>query len=143
MTRAVVLSLIALFATAWAVAAPPAENSALIGQWEANMQGLPFIRLTVEEEGGKLMGAVLFYLIRRDPGRAPTASPGYPEPMIEPRFDGKTLEFQVCHRFAHPPRTLNDPPVSFRLELAGPDRIKLFAPEPGQPAVELIRVKYK
>jgi len=56
---------------------------------------LPAVTLVVEEDDGKLMGAVLFYLIRRNPGAAPSASPGFPGPMIEPRFDGKTLSFKV------------------------------------------------
>ena len=46
------------------------------------MEGLPAITLVVEEDDDKLMGAVLFYLIRRNPGAAPRASPGFPGPMI-------------------------------------------------------------
>jgi len=64
-------------------------------------------------------GAILFYLHRRKAGQPVTSSPGIPEPLINPRFDGTTLTFQVSHRRAHPPRTLNDPPVSFRLTLTG------------------------
>ena len=61
--------------------------------------------------------------------------------MIEPSFDGKTLSFKVSHRYAHPPRTLDDPPVSFRLELTGSDKAKLLAPE--SPTLDMVRQKYK
>ena len=61
--------------------------------------------------------------------------------MIQPSFDGKTLSFKVSHRYAHPPRTLNDPPVSFRLELTGPDKAKLLAPE--GLTLDMVRQKYK
>ena len=141
MTRTAVPSLAVLFTTVSVLAESPAKNSAIIGQWKGTTEGLPAVTLVVEEDDGKLMGAVLFYLIRRNPGAAPSASPGFPGPMIEPRFDGKTLSFKVSHRYAHAPRTLNDPPVSFRLELTGPDKAKLFAPE--LPPLEMLREKYK
>jgi hypothetical protein len=86
------------------------------------MNGLPAVTLTVTNEGGSLTGAVLFYLHRRDPGKAETATAGVPEPLFDPKFDGKTLTFQVSHRRAHPPGSLNDGPVSFALRLDGADK---------------------
>ncbi|HTT64000.1 MAG TPA: hypothetical protein VMG35_19250 [Bryobacteraceae bacterium] len=121
--------LLPLLSAAWAPATAAADNSAILGLWSGKMEGFTAIRLTIEEHDGKLAGAALFYLIRRDPGKAPTASPGFPSPMISPAFDGKTLTFQISHKHAHPPQTLNDPPVSFRLELSGPDRAVAYAPE--------------
>jgi hypothetical protein len=97
--------------------------------------------MTVQEEGRRLNGAVLFYEMRLQPGGAPKSStPGVPEPMIDPGFDGKTLTFKVSHRYAHPPRTLHDPPVSFRLELTGANKGKLVAPE--GLSVEMVRDTY-
>ena len=139
MTRFAMLSLTLIFTAACATAASPAENSAIMGVWKGQMEGLPAVTLTVEEEDGKLMGAVLFYLIRRNPSGPPTASPGIPEPLIAPRLDGKILNFKVSHKRAHPPRTLNDPPVSFRLELTGPDKAKLLGPE--TPPLEMAKEK--
>ncbi len=141
MTRVLMLSLAVLFTTVSALVGSPTKNSAIVGQWKGTMEGLPAVTLVVEEDDGKLMGAILFYLIRRNPGAAPSASPGFPGPMIEPSFDGKTLSFKVSHRYAHPPRTLNDPPVSFRLELDGPDKAKLLAPE--GLTLDMVRQKYK
>jgi hypothetical protein len=96
-----------------------ANTSPIEGVWRAEMDGLPYVTLTVTNESGSSSGAILFYLHRRKAGQPVTSSPGIPEPLINPRFDGTTLTFQVSHRRAHPPRTLNDPPVSFRLTLTG------------------------
>jgi len=100
------------------------------------MDSLPFLTLTVEEENGKLIGAVLFFLLRRDPNGSPTASPGIPEPLINPSFDGKTLAFQVSHRHAHP-GTEHDPPVTFKFELQSSG--KLVGVDHDGPPVELVR----
>jgi hypothetical protein len=87
--------------------------------WRAAADGLPFVALNITNESGNLSGAVLFYLHRSDEGKPVTSTPGIPEPIFNPQFDGETLTFQVSHRRAHPPRTLADPPVSFRLKLTG------------------------
>ena len=108
------------------------------------MDGLPVMTLTVTDEGGSLSGAILFYMIRREEGKPPTASAGIPEPLLQPKFDGKDLTFQVSHRRAHPPRTLNDPPVNFRLRVTGPERGALTqgkAP-PSDDGLPIVRDKY-
>jgi len=128
--------LLLLLIAAWAGAAP-ANNSAIVGLWSGKMEGLTAVRIMIEEDDGKLTGAALFYIIRRDPGVAPTGSPGWPSPMISPSFDGKTLTFKISHRHAHPPATLNDPPVSFRMELTGPDKAMTHGPEGA--ALEMVR----
>lgn len=96
-----------------AVASP--DNSAIVGVWKGKIGSLPAVTLTVEEDNGKLIGAVLFYMIGRDAsGSLKRASPGIPEPLMDPSFDGKTLTFKVSHRHASPP---THPPVSFKVEL--------------------------
>jgi hypothetical protein len=105
--------------------AQPAATAPIAGIWRCQMEGLPAVTLTVTDEGGSLTGAVLFYLHRREPGQPVTATPGVPEPLIHPRFDGHTLTFEVSHRRAHPPRTLNDPPVTFELRLIGDGQAQL------------------
>ena len=109
------------------------------------MEGLPAVTLTVTEEGGSLSGAVLFYLHRREPGRPVTATPGVPEPLFNPRFDGKTLTFQVSHRRAHPPGSLNDGPVNFALKLDGADKAEIVNEDehdPDAPVYVLIKSAY-
>jgi hypothetical protein len=95
------------------------DAAPIVGVWRAQMDGLPAVTLTITNETGRLSGAILFYLLRRDEGKPVTSTAGIPEPLFNPVFDGTTLTFQVSHRRAHPPRTLSDPPVSFRLTLTG------------------------
>lgn len=97
------------------------KNAPVTGVWRGEMDGLPAIVLTVSDEGDELAGAVLFYLIRRDEGQPARSSPGVPEPLLHLKFDGQVLTFQVSHRRAHGTRTANDPPVSFRLKITGPN----------------------
>lgn len=100
--------------------AQPADNKPILGVWRAEADGFPFVTLTLTDEGGSLSGAVLFYFHQRKTVNDPyTSTPGLPEPLLNPAFDGQTLTFQVSHRRAHPPGTLSDPPVTFHLKLTG------------------------
>jgi hypothetical protein len=101
-------------------------NQAVLGIWRCDMNGLPAVTLTVTDEGGPLTGAVLFYLHRREPGQAEIATPGSPEPLMSPRFDGTTFTFQVSHRRAHPPNTLQDAPITFRMKLVSANKAELI-----------------
>jgi len=140
------LTLIAAPASPQATGAGPAtagpSGASVVGVWRGKMDGLPAITLTITDETGALSGAVLFYLIRRDEGKPPTSTPGIPEPILNPSFDGKTLSFQVSHRRAHPPRTLSDQPVSFHLKLTGPDKGELTIEPESSPPFELVRSGY-
>src|SRR5262249_13920519 len=67
----------------WACLAFGADkNSGVNGVWRAQMDGLPALVITISDEGGDLVGAILFYLIRRDEGQTPKATPGIPEPLL-------------------------------------------------------------
>jgi hypothetical protein len=134
--RRLLISTLFLIASTAALAAPAVDNSPVLGVWKANVGSLPMMTLTLEEENGKLIGAVLFYLIRRNPGAPETASAGAPAPLIDPTFDGKTLSFKVSHRRAHP-GTEHDPPVAFRLDLSGDGKIRFLGPDGQQ--VEMVR----
>ena len=134
--RRLLISALFLIASTAALAAPAVDNSPVLGVWKANVDSLPMMTLTLEEENGKLIGAVLFYLIRRNPGAPETASAGAPEPLIDPTFDGKTLSFKVSHRHAHPD-TEHDPPVAFHFELSGDGKIRFLGPDGQQ--VEMVR----
>jgi hypothetical protein len=115
------------------------------GVWRCQMNGLPAITLTITQEGGSLSGAVLFYLHRREPGKAETATPGVPEPLFHPKFDGKTLTFEVSHRRAHPPQTLESRPVRFELKLDGSEKAELVKEgedDPNAPVFMLVRSQY-
>lgn len=96
------------------------DLSQITGVWRGECDALPCATLTITDETGSLSGAILFYLHMRKTVNDPyTSTPGIPEPVFNPTFDGQTLTFQVSHRRAHPPRTLSDPPVTFQLKLTG------------------------
>lgn len=114
----------------------------IVGVWRGQMNGLPAVTLVVTDEGGSLSGAVLFFFQQRPSVHDPyTASPGLPEPVLHPSFDGKSLVFQVSHRRAHPPRTLHDAPVQFRLTLTGKDTAELANEKEG-PGLPMVRTDF-
>jgi len=124
--------------------APFAGKAVITGVWRGQMDNLPVVALVVSDEGGGLSGTALFYMLRRDTVNEPfTATPGLPEPMLNPTFDGKTLQFLVSHRRAHPPRTLTDPPSRFHLTLTGPDKAEFVNDSESQgPPLVLVRSDY-
>jgi len=137
--------LVLLFAACSAIAQTPSAvtNSDINGVWRGQMNDLPAITLLVTDEGGSLTGAILFYFRQRITEKDPwTAEPGLPEPIFHPQFDGKTLLFEVSHRRAHPPRTLNDPPMHFRLTLSGADAAEIVNIDESGPALKLVRSNY-
>ncbi len=135
-------------ATAAATANVPSSNTqSLLGIWRCDMNGLPAVTLTVTDEGGSLNGAVLFYLHRRESGQTETATPGVPEPLMKPNFDGTTFTFEVSHRRAHPPQTLQDGPITFRMKLVGSNKAQLVnvdgsEHDPHSPVYEFTRSDY-
>jgi hypothetical protein len=118
------------------------EKPSIAGVWRADADGLPFIALTVDNETGALAGAVLFYLHRNEKGQPVTSTPGIPEPLLNPIFDGTTLTFEVSHRRAHPPASLNDKPVSFRMKLTGPDSAEFVNANESGPQIVMKRADY-
>jgi len=114
-------------------------NASITGVWRGEFEKLPAVTLNITDEAGLLQGAVLFYLIRRNEGKPPTSSPGIPEPMFGPQFDGKRLTFKLSHRHAHSD-TKSDPPVTFHLDLTGPDEARLVrVPEDGPAYMRMVR----
>lgn len=145
------IAILALFATLVTLSVPGASVGArshagvsaavwpITGVWRCEIDGLPAIDLVISDEGGALSGAVLFYFHMRKTVNDPyTSTPGLPEPLFHLAFDGKTLSFEVSHRRAHPPRSLHDPPVHFRLTVTGPNTAE-FENESEQ---QSIRIKF-
>jgi hypothetical protein len=117
-------------------------NAPINGVWRGQMNGLPAVTLLVTDEGGSLVGGVQFYFQQQGNENSPwTVTPGLAEPMLNPKFDGKTLTFQISHRRAHPPGSLNDPPMPFHLTLLGPGKAELLN-EKEAPPLTLTRSEY-
>lgn len=120
---------------------PKPNNNDIVGIWRGEIDNVPAATLNITDEAGPLQGAMLFYLVRRHPGKPSTSSPGLPEALFNPQFDGKRLTFQLSHRHAHADTTA-DPPVTFYLELIGPDQAKLVrVPQDGPSFVRMVREK--
>lgn len=113
------------------------DLSRFVGVWRGQFDNLPGIDLVIDDEGGSLHGAVVFYLHKRIDTNSPyTSTPGLPGPLLNIHADGQTLHFQLSRRLAHAPRTLHDPPMDFHLTIAGPDEGALgndSEPGPGLP----------
>lgn len=116
-------------------------SDAVTGVWRGQIDGLPGVTMTISDEAGDLSGAILFYMIRRNEGQPPQSTPGNPEPMFHMKFGGQLLDFQVSHRRAHPPRTLNDPPVTFHLKITGKDEGVLMLGNDEKNAIRVSRDK--
>ena len=103
-------------------------QSPIAGTWQGRIHDLPAIRLTLRETSGRLSGNIVFYMIRNDGSGyyEDSKSAGPPTELTNLRFDGRTLTFEVSHRQAHPPSTLNDTePVRFQMDLTGKDEGRL------------------
>ncbi|MBS1805606.1 MAG: hypothetical protein JST28_19760 [Acidobacteria bacterium] len=94
-----------------------------VGVWRGQFDNLPGADLVIDNEGGSLHGAIVFYLHKRPDTSSPyTSTPGLPGPLLNVHAVGKTLHFQLSHRLAHPPSTLHDPLMDFHLTITGPDQ---------------------
>jgi len=122
---------------------PVQSSPKFVGVWRGQFDNLPGVDLVIDDEGGVLHGAILFYLHKRVDTKAPyTSTAGLPGPILNIRPNGQTLHFQVSHRLAHPPRTLNDPPVNFLLKLTGPDQAELVNESESAPGLPMKRTDY-
>ena len=94
-----------------------------VGVWRGQFDNLPGADLVIDNEGGSLHGAIVFYLHKRPNANSPyTSTPGLPGPLLNLHAVGQTLHFQLSHRLAHPPSTLHDPLMDFHLTITGPDQ---------------------
>ena len=119
------------------------DISKFTGVWRGQFDNLPGIDLVIAEEDHQTRGAILFYLHMRINKNLPyTSKPGLPEPIFNLRLNADKLTFQVSHRRAHPPRTLNDTPMTFSLKLIAPDQAQLVNESGGAPMVVLKRSGY-
>jgi hypothetical protein len=96
-----------------------------VGVWHGEYHGPPWVTVTLTDEGGTLSGAVLFYLHRQTAGAAETATPGMPEPLLDPHFDRRTLSFRVSAHHAGGFASLEEPPIPMTIEFIDADHARL------------------
>ncbi|MFY9724420.1 MAG: hypothetical protein WAJ87_02940 [Bryobacteraceae bacterium] len=112
-------------------------NSPFAGTWEGKLNDLPGIDLKIEEAGGKISGSIVFYFQERPDVNSPwRVTAEYLVPLLSPRIDGKTLTFEAQHHVCHTCAELG-PNAKFRVEVAGPDELRLWKLDDPQPSKDL------
>ena len=94
--------------------AKPAQAAAdsIAGTWEGKTEGVPAITITIKQDGDRLSGSVTFYRIEDD-GSGPRVTGKQTRDLINPKFDGKILSYQVKGR--------NDETIDQQMEITGKD----------------------
>jgi len=66
------------------------------GVWQAKLDGVPAVELTLANDTGDVNGTVVFHIVLKEKGAlAPHVGSTEPHTLIHPRVDGDTLSFQV------------------------------------------------
>ena len=64
------------------------------GVWQANLDGVPSVTLTLADDAGEANGTIVFHAIKNDHGH-PYSFSTEPHTLIHPHIDGNALTFQV------------------------------------------------
>ena len=95
------------------------SDSPIAGTWTAQLHNQPYIKLTVNDKGGKLSGKIIFYFLTLEGGTW-KAKGGDPVDLIYPRLEGKEFVFDVIHAKKHGSTDPADQEIkTFRLQLTG------------------------
>ena len=111
-----------------------ASDKSLAGTWQGQMRGLLTVTLSINTGGDKLSGTAIFYATRDD-GGGPMVVGKAESPLIDPKFDGQTLSFQVENEVLSP---LRPERYTFEMKLAGENEAEL---KPAGDQSEKISVK--
>ena len=96
-----------------------ASDSPIAGIWTAELHDKPAIKLTVNDDGGKLSGNIIFYFLMLENGSWKVKD-GTAINLIDPRLEGKTFEFAVPHAKKHGSTEPADQEIkTFRMQLTG------------------------
>jgi hypothetical protein len=94
-------------------------QSSLSGKWHGTEKDLPIVDLTIEKNSSQATGAVVFYVIKRNPDGSDARVDGQAlGPMENLNYEPKKLSFDM-HRS-------DGSLVSFRIELTDRDHARLF-----------------
>jgi hypothetical protein len=96
-----------------------AGDSVIGGIWTAQLHDQPAIKLTVNDEGGKLSGNIVFYFLMLENGSWKVKN-GTATNLINPRLEDKTFVFEVPHAKKHGSTDPADQEIkTFRMQLTG------------------------
>ena len=99
-----------------------AGDSPVTGVWTAELHEKPFIKLTVNENNGKLNGNIVFYMLMQENG-AWAVKGDDPVCLINPRVEDQEFVFEVVHAKKHGSIDPADQEIkTFRMQITGKDR---------------------
>jgi hypothetical protein len=99
-----------------------ANDSPVAGVWTAELNEKPFIKLTVNDNSGKLSGNIVFYMFVQENGNWNVKGDD-PVCLINPRLEGRIFVFEVVHAKKHGSVDPADQEIkTFRMQLTGKDR---------------------
>jgi hypothetical protein len=110
---------IALVMAAVALASSPAA-----GQWQGRVNHMPAVTLKVGDDAGKLSGTAIFFVVK-DQGSGPQVIGQLQVPMLNPRFDGRALLFEINQDRPNSPPGAARAVVRFKMKLLGSDEGEL------------------
>jgi len=75
-------------------------GSPFAGRWQGKVDGLPGVKLTVQEDQGKLSGSIVFYLIVKDE-KGTHVDSDYTADLLNVTAQGRRMTFEVRHHVKH------------------------------------------
>jgi hypothetical protein len=72
----------------------PFVHPAWSGVWQAKLDGIPAVELTLADDAGEPNGTIVFHAIKNNDGH-PFSFSTEPHTLIQPRMNGNVLSFQV------------------------------------------------
>ena len=127
----------ALVALVLAVSSLGAAGSPFAGGWKGDLDGLTAIRLTVNEDQGKLFGSIVFYLIRKDE-KGTRIDGEYTCDLLRVATKGKRMTFEVKHHVTHDSAEYG-PNVKFVFEVSGENEGVLRKASEGEDSLRMVR----
>ena len=92
----ILLTATLVIAAATTTYAQPTDNHAnWIGVWQAKLDGIPSLELTLGDDDGQLNGTVVFHAVLKEKGGQPHIGSTEPHTLMHPKFEGNTLTFQI------------------------------------------------
>jgi hypothetical protein len=89
-----------LFWHRWTVLAIGESSPAVLGKWQGDRHGLPWVTLNVtREKNGGLSGTAVFFILDRSEDHAPAKILGKQEvQLVNPKLEGNVFSFQISNQ---------------------------------------------
>ncbi len=108
-----------LLASTLIAATAAASDSPIAGTWTGRLHDQPAIKLTVNDQGGKLSGDIIFYFLMLEDGAWKVKGDAHVD-LINPRLQKKEFVFEVMHAKKHGSTDPADQEIkTFRMQLTG------------------------